>query len=146
MRERSFQFVDVLLVFFAKHFCHARMKGKMGVQILVWASKKEAVCCPMRYRHSILHCINNCIYDAALPGPPLPPQWVWVYRSYVPRPCVGGWGGVVVVVSPSPPCGVVRVWYCPPPPCGVVGVWYCAPLPCGVVGVWLYTYIIYVYI
>lgn len=44
--ERSFQFVDVLLVFFSKHICHARMIGKMGVQILVWASEKEAVCLP----------------------------------------------------------------------------------------------------
>ena len=27
------------------------------------------------------------------------PQWVWVYRGYVPRhPPVGGWGGVMVVV------------------------------------------------
>jgi len=32
--------------------------------------------------------------------------------------------GWVVVVSPSPPCGVVGLWYLPPlPPCGVVGVW-----------------------
>ena len=36
-----------------------------------------------------------------VPSPPgLTPQWVWVYRSYVPRPplWVGGWGVVVVVV------------------------------------------------
>ena len=33
-------------------------------------------------------------------SPPLPRQWVWVYRSYVPRPplWVGG-GGLVVVVA-----------------------------------------------
>ena len=35
------------------------------------------------------------IYDAALPGPP---QWVWVYRSYVPRPPCG-WGVGVRVVG-----------------------------------------------
>ena len=30
--------------------------------------------------------------------PPLPPQWVWVYRSYVPRPPLWVGRGVVVVV------------------------------------------------
>ena len=31
--------------------------------------------------------------------PPLPPQWVWVYRSYVPRPPLWVGRGVVVVVA-----------------------------------------------
>ena len=35
-------------------------------------------------------------------SPPLPPQWVWVYRRYVPRPPpVGGWGGVSISSSSS---------------------------------------------
>ena len=56
----------------------------------------------------------------ALP-PPLPP---WMGPIYCPHmrsslfPPVVWWG--VVVLSLSPPCGVVGVWYCPPPPlwCG----------------------------
>ena len=57
-------------------------------------------------------------------------EWVWIYRSYVPRPpCgwVGGWGGQqqLVVVSSSQQQGWVWIYrsYVPRrPPCGVVGV------------------------
>ena len=43
---------------------------------------------------------------------PLPPPrlWSWVSHSTVPPPPL--WCGGGVVVSPSPPCGVVGVWYC----------------------------------
>ena len=35
----------------------------------------------------------------------------------VPTPLPPGRGhGSAIVLSPSPPCGVVGVWYCPPPP------------------------------
>ena len=39
------------------------------------------------------------IYDAASQVHPPSPQWVWVYRSYVPRPPPCRWvGGLVVAV------------------------------------------------
>ena len=41
------------------------------------------------------------IYMMKPPRSPPPPQWVWVYRSYVPRPPRGwvGGGGVSKVSS-----------------------------------------------
>ena len=57
------------------------------------------MCIPVRHGESFcIYILYIRIYDAALTSPPPPPQWVWVYRSYVPRPPCGWVGGLVVVV------------------------------------------------
>ena len=45
---------------------------------------------------------------------------IYVQRSNPPPPRPWSWSAIVM--SPSPPCGVVGVWYCPPPPPWCFGV------------------------
>ena len=40
---------------------------------------------------------------------------IYIYMAQRSNPPRHGHGSAVVL-SPSPPCGVVGVWYCPPPP------------------------------
>ena len=105
------------------------------------------------YRDTLTHStLPTCTRSGAakstptVNGTPLRPPWDGSHMKSSPSPL---WCGGGVVLSLSPPwCG--GVWYCPSPPsvvwwgcgtvpsppCGVVGVWYCPPPPCGVVGVW----------
>ena len=71
--------------------------------------------CLYHIRIIYIYIYHTCIYmHQALP-PPLPPPH-GMGPIYCPH----------VRSSPSPPCGVVGVWYCPPPPlwCGGGVVWY----------------------
>ena len=69
-----------------------------------------------RHTHRYIY-IYTYIYDI----------YIYIYK-YIYGPAFQPplWCGGGVVLSPSPSCGVVGVWYCPPsPPCGVVGgVWW----------------------
>ena len=87
----------------------------------IYKSQKNSV-------HGLMYNIYIRIYiytvyiymHQALPPPPPPMDGSHILPPYEifplpPRGVVG-----VVVLSLSPPCGVVGVWYCPPPPlwCG----------------------------
>ena len=88
--------------------------------------------CIYIYIYTLYICTRPC----HLPSPPWDGSRILPPYEIFPLPPL--WCGGGVALFPSPPCGVVGVWYCPPtplwcgggvvlfpfPPCGVVGVWY----------------------
>ena len=66
-----------------------------------------------------------CVY-APGPAKARPPPWDGsIYCPYEIFPLPLWCGRGCVALSPSPPCGVVGVWYCPPSPLSPVVWWGC---------------------
>ena len=90
--------MSTLCLPYSKCICNTLEPIPGAQEWLIWADI-DLICVYYNILYIYIYmyvCVYIYIYMMQPPrSPPLPRQWVWVYRSYVPRPPpVGGWGGV----------------------------------------------------
>ena len=88
--------------------------SKLGPK--TWFEKNTTL--PAEMWSNLIRRVNNISISQAK-------YYIYIYAPGPATPPPHGMGPILRS-SPSPPCGVVGVWYCPPPPlwCGGGVVWY----------------------